>query len=133
MALVPTPIFISCDETQGVTKNAAYYFDKYKEVMEAVGTMKVVGTVNDNETTMISAQNLLRDEYPWLINVRCFSHNLNLFAKNGLQKAPAIKAIVEIIKTASKKIKKSPKLNGIFHNIQSTSADTSKLALTIPG
>lgn len=133
IALVPKPIFVSCKETLGETKDAVFYCSKYKEVISEVGATKVVGTINDNETTMVSAQKLLLVEYPWLINVRCFSHNLNLFAKNGLQKSPSIKVIVDVVRTASKKIKKSPKLNGIFHSIQSKDNSSCKLALTIPG
>lgn len=117
----------------GETKDANFYFEKYQKVLKEVGATKVVGTINDNETTMISAQKLLKDKYPWLINVRCLAHNLNLFAKNGLQKASAIKEIVDVVKLASKKIKKSPKLNGILHTIQSRKESSTKLALTVPG
>lgn len=135
IALVPEPVFISCDAEKAVTKDADYYFKKYSKIMATVGTTKVVGTVNDNEATMKAAQKLLSIEYPWLINVGCFSHVLNLFAKNGIQTSASILEVVNVVKRGTKAIRRSSNVHGVFKSIQSDLKDDDSkfLALHIPG
>lgn len=118
LVLTPKPIFISMHQVLETPKDSKFYVNEYKKMISAVGAIKVVGTVNDNEQVMKSAQRELKEEFPWLINVGCVSHILNLFAKNGLQVSTSISSVMNLVQFTTKTIKKSSSLNGTFVSIQ---------------
>ena len=118
IALIPKPVYLCCEEVKGLSKDKHFYANKYKDLITKVGTMKVVGTINDNENTMTASQKQLKEDYPSLINVGCLSHLLNLFAENGIQKCGTISHLIDLVKSTTTKIRSSSLLIGHFKAIQ---------------
>ena len=63
--------------------------------MENVGINKFSAIVSDHATNMVVAKNLITQEFPFIISLRCIAHHINLlssdimkleFAKNTIKK-----------------------------------------------
>ena len=59
---------------------------KITEIIKEVGQEKFAAIVSDNASAIAAARQKISDSYPYIINVRCITHFINLISKDILGK-----------------------------------------------
>ena len=57
-----------------------YFLETIKDVINSVGNEKFVAVVSDNIANVKKTRELIHEEFPFIQNVRCIAHCINLLA-----------------------------------------------------
>lgn len=118
LALIPDTIVMKTF-SPNESKNGEFYRNTYQQEIDVIGEKKVVATINDNEASIVCGQRMLLDKNPHIINITCFAHSLNLFARNGINEIPVVKELIIQVTAAINLIRGSSLLHSKLSNISS--------------
>ena len=112
----PVNTFIGVEELQHC--NAQGYVAAIDSLLQSVGLQdwqgKTVGFGSDGAAVMIGAKSgvatrLRNDSIPWLVNIQCLAHGLELAAMDVLKSHPVMLKIHDLLKGVHKQYHYSPK------------------------
>ena len=78
-------IFHSSHPTGTDRHTAEYIAEKIIEVIEAVGSEKIIAFCTDGAANMLKAAKLINRKYPKICGIRCAAHSLNLTIKDIME------------------------------------------------
>jgi hypothetical protein len=79
--------FLYClKDLSGVSHTAKVIEEEIERVIMAIGPKKFSAIVTDNASSMVNARKSISEKYPYIINMRCIVHFVNLITKDILSK-----------------------------------------------
>lgn len=79
--------FLYClKDLSGISHTAKVIEEEIERVIMAIGPKKFSAIVTDNASSMVNARKSISEKYPYIINMRCIVHFVNLITKDILSK-----------------------------------------------
>jgi len=69
-----------------VSHTAKVLEDEIDRVLIAIGPKKFAAVVSDNASAIANARKHISEKYPYILNIRCIAHFVNLITKDILGK-----------------------------------------------
>lgn len=77
--------FLYClRDYSGSHHTGQFLASEIKTVLNNIGANKFIAIISDNGSNVKLAREMITTEYPYIINVRCIAHYLNLITKSIL-------------------------------------------------
>jgi predicted component of type VI protein secretion system len=76
----------SLRDLSNISHTAKVLEDEIDRVLSAVGSKKFSAVVSDNAAAIANARKHISEKYPYILNVRCIAHFVNLITKDILGK-----------------------------------------------
>ena len=76
------------------------------DIIEKVNAKKFVGIVSDNAANVTGARQIINEKYPFILNIRCIAHCINLISSD-IVKIAQIKSLVKKANILTKFFKNS--------------------------
>lgn len=125
----PEPVFVKFLKTNGNKCCSKYLRDKIIRVIESSGPEKFFVIVGDNTKSMQNAFNLVREEYPHIVPLRCVAHTLHLMSDDVLS-LPLAKQITKDVLQIQKVIKQSQVLAALHDSINKKKGCSTRLKVS---
>ncbi|XP_024518833.1 uncharacterized protein LOC112341989 [Selaginella moellendorffii] len=75
-------IFMKAVDSKNAKKTRAWLFEQLKQVIAEVGAENIVQVVTDNASNCVVMGELLQQEFPQIVHVRCVCHVMDLLFKD---------------------------------------------------
>ncbi|GES88548.1 uncharacterized protein LOC113010419 [Rhizophagus clarus] len=101
MITTPQPIFWKALESKENSHTGEYIAEQFDIVIKEISISKIAAVITDNASNMKKAYSILQKDYPNIIFLGCFAHNINLLIKSVIELAlikETITPVQEIIK-----------------------------------
>lgn len=108
-----------------------YIANVFKNIIEEVGPMKVLGICTDNATNMKKAWEIIQAEYPHIQPYGCLAHTLNLIFID-INKIKSAEDIQRNCTNIVKNIKRSQRLTALLNQQQKHQPEQRQHALKLP-
>jgi len=69
-----------------VSHTAKVLEDEIDRILTAIGPKKFAAVVSDNASAIANARKHISEKYPYILNIRCIAHFVNLITKDILGK-----------------------------------------------
>ena len=69
-----------------ISHTAKVLEDEIDRVLTAIGPKKFAAVVSDNASAIANARKHISEKYPYILNIRCIAHFVNLITKDILGK-----------------------------------------------
>ncbi|CAB5381088.1 unnamed protein product [Rhizophagus irregularis] len=94
------PIFWKALESKENSHTGKYIAEQFDIIIKEIGISKIAAVITDNVSNMKKAHSILQKDYPNIIFLGCFAHNINLLIKSVIELTliKEITPVQEIIK-----------------------------------
>jgi Protein of unknown function (DUF 659) len=103
------------NDFSGENHTAEFIAQQIQIVLDDIGAQKFAGIVTDAGSNVHSARNLISGKFPYILNIRCIAHSLNLITKD-LIKHTFAKRIIQWCTVIVTYFKKSHKPKDILES-----------------
>jgi hypothetical protein len=76
--------------------------DEIDRIISKIGTKKFAAVVTDNASAIANARKYISEKYPYILNIRCIAHCVNLITKDILGNYFFFNIIFYLIKLTNK-------------------------------
>ncbi|CAB5193535.1 unnamed protein product [Rhizophagus irregularis] len=117
MITTPQPIFWKALESKENSHTGEYIAEQFDIVIKEIGISKIAAVITDNASNMKKAHSILQKDYPNIIFLGCFAHNINLLIKSVIE-LTLIKEIITPVQEIIKFFKRHHIENACLERLQ---------------
>lgn len=138
MVTTPNPILYKTICTKTERHTGEYLSEKILEIIDEIGSTKVLAVITDSASAMLKARRLINEKYPHISVYSCAAHNLHNLVED-IMKLPSFNEVSNSAKEIVKEINSSHLLKSTFTEIQDDmiksdkTKKAKKVSLKLPG